>query len=82
MWCLKLHELEKEGKITLLVREPKIVLKINNIKICDHYPDFMYFDQRINKRVILDVKGLQLREWKNKKKMVEAMWPDIEYTVV
>jgi hypothetical protein len=82
MWCLKLHQLENEGKITLLVREPMIVLKVNDIKICCHYPDFMFFDQVLQRQVILDVKGIQLREWKNKKKLCEACYPHVEYRVV
>lgn len=81
-WCLKLNELEKEGKISLLVHEPEIVLKVNGVIICRHYPDFMYFDQKLQRRVILDVKGIILREFKNKMKMVQAMHPDIEYRTV
>lgn len=86
MWCVKLHELEKEGKITLLVHEPVIVLKINNILICEHWPDFVFFDLRTNKKTILDVKGDweggKRPEWVLKRKMCQAIYPNIEYLVV
>ncbi len=82
MWCVKLHELEKEGKISLLVREPVIILRVNSQQICLHYPDFMYFDEKKQKRVILDVKGVQLPEWKLKFKLCKAIHSDIEYVVV
>lgn len=82
MWCIKLHELEKEGKISLLVREPVIILRVNMQQICLHYPDFMYFDEKAQQRVILDVKGVQLPDWKIKYKLCQAIYSDIKYVVV
>ncbi len=86
MWCLKLHELEKEGKISLLVCEPRVLIIVNNIKICEHLPDFIYFDHNTNRKTILDVKGDweggQRPEWKLKYKLCRAIYPNIDYEVV
>lgn len=82
MWCVKLHELEKEGKISLLNFEPLVVLKINDVVVCNHYPDFFYFDFKKQKNVLLDVKGMLLPEWKLKYKLCKAIYPNLEYVVV
>lgn len=84
MWCLKLHELQKEGKIFALEIEPEMVLMVNGQTLCSHYPDFR-FKKNGNVEVI-DVKGDweggQRPEWKLKKKLVNILYPFINYTVV
>lgn len=42
-WCLKLHELQKEGKITLLCRQPRFELFVNKMPVAVHIPDFSYY---------------------------------------
>lgn len=86
MWCVKLHELEKEGSISLLVKEPVILIQVNGINICRHLPDFMFFDQKRRMQCIVDVKGEwqggQLAEWQLKRKLCGALYPHIDYQVV
>lgn len=86
MWCVKLRELEKEGKIYNLIREPMIVLSVNGRIICNHYPDFCYTLQLTDQKVFCDVKGDweggKRPEWVIKKKLCEALYPDFEYHVV
>ncbi len=84
MWCVKLHELQKEGKIRNLVCEPIYDLRVNETLICKHLPDFDY-DLKVGtewKPEVLDVKGLQLPEWKLKHKLFCALYPAINYVVV
>ena len=94
MWCVKLHQLQKEGKITLLHRQPTFELKVNGIHIADHKPDFSYYVWVVKgnfsidglKQYIVEVKGDwkggRLPVWKLKHKLFQALYPDIDYQVV
>jgi hypothetical protein len=102
-WCLKLHQLQKEGKITLLHRQPKFELKVNGIHIADHYPDFSYYAWVVKGHIcqelggpVTDFNGLQqcivevkgaweggrLPVWKIKYKLMQALYPEVNYQVV
>lgn len=84
MWCLKLREEEKEGRIRNLSCEPVYDLRVNGIVVCTHLPDFDYEKSYggIWKVEVLDAKGLLLPEWKLKYKLFQAIYPDIKYNVV
>jgi len=95
MWCLKLHELQKEGKIRNLSVSPIYELRVNGQVICKHEPDFDYeitpdrgtpFNNLTVKVVVVDVKGewegALLPVWKIKHKLFQACYPEIEYKVV
>lgn len=96
MWCLKLHQLEKEGKILCLVIQPKFELIVNDIHIADHYPDFGYgtsevknvmgLSLNLKKAHVVEVKGdwegSRLQVWKIKHRLFCALYQDINYQVV
>ncbi len=82
MWCVKLEQLVKEGSITGLLREPHYALCVNDIVVCNHYPDFSYIKN--GKQEVLDVKGFNngTPEFKIKLKLFRAIYPHIKYEVV
>lgn len=84
MWCIKLNELQKEGKIRNLSVEPIYDLRVNGTVVCTHMPDFDYEILRNAFWVVevLDVKGLLLPEWKLKHKLFKAIYTEINYVVV
>jgi hypothetical protein len=84
MWCVKLHQLQKEGKLRNLVCEPIYDLRVNGIVVCTHQPDFDY--DKLTKEgwiaEVMDVKGIKLPLWKLKHKLFLAVYPAINYVVV
>lgn len=88
MWCVKLHQLEQEGKISGLVREPEYELIVDGVLICKHRPDFAYSlvmkikGDDVLKQCIVEVKGMQTPEWKLKHKLFCALFPSVEYQVM
>lgn len=47
---------------------------INGIKICVYYADFVYFDLAEGCEIVRDAKGFRTKEYRLKKKMVEAYY--------
>lgn len=84
MWCLRLHEEQKEGKIERLRVEPSYEIIVNDVVVCKHLVDFDYY--RINNKgmtlEVTDVKGMKLPMWRLKYKLFCALYPQIEYKVV
>lgn len=86
MWCVKLHELQKEGRIFDLRLQPIYEFTVNGVYICRHIPDFFYQITRDSLHpwefVVLEVKGMPTPEWKLKQKLFCALYPQINYVVV
>jgi hypothetical protein len=82
---LQLMALEAAGEISHLECQP--VFKLANGSTPIRYAsgrqafykaDFAYFDFRLNKRVVEDVKGMRTDVYKLKKAMVEAQFPAVK----
>lgn len=84
MWCVKLHELQKEGKIQRLETQSCFSLDIGVSHICNHIVDFYYSESGCGLMIenVLEVKGMPTPEWKLKRKMFMALYPHIRYVVV
>lgn len=86
LWCLKFHQLQKEGKLKDLRMQPMYELTVNGIHVCRHIPDFFYMDCNtplgICNPTVVDVKGMPTPEWKLKYKLFCALFPNIQYEVV
>lgn len=86
LWCLKLHERQKEGKIRNLILEPIYDIRVNGVVVCTHMPDFDYEELDCPrgewKVKVMDVKGMKLPLWRLKHKLFCAIYPQIEYVVV
>jgi hypothetical protein len=44
--------------------------------------DFSYFDNELKKQVVEDVKGFETKEFKLKKKLFEAKYPEILFRLI
>lgn len=84
MWCVKLHQLQKEGKIKDLKIQERFSLDVGMSHICDHIVDFYYTIVTCGASLggVTEVKGMGTPEWKLKKKLFNAIYPHIQYEVV
>ena len=75
-----LKELEDQGLISdIEVHPPSHV--VNDKKVCLYKADFKY--KNINgDEIIEDTKGMQTPMFRLKKKLVEALYPDVEIMVI
>jgi len=70
-WCIsKLRE--RAGEIRNLERQVRFRLEINCVHICDYIADEAYFEGE--KRVVVDVKGVETPEFKLKRKLMLAIY--------
>lgn len=69
------------GEITSWTPQLRIPLEVNGQRICVYVADFelVYPDGR---RELVEVKGYETREWKLKRRLLEALYPDRRLTVV
>lgn len=84
MWCVKLHQLQKEGKIRSLAVEVNYDIRVKDVVICKHRLDFEYeiLKDGIWVDEVTDVKGMKLPVWRLKHKLFLAVYPHINYVVV
>ena len=62
----------ENGDISNLEIHPKFPVLVNGHKICVYYADFRYTENGVV--VVDDVKGFRTKEYKIKKKLVEALY--------
>lgn len=72
-----LLELQREGQISDLERQPKFDLFVNGKKICRYIGDWSYVEY--GRVVVEDSKGHQTREFKIKWKLAQAVLPQITW---
>lgn len=84
---IELKMLEKARKISDLELQPKFILQeqyINNkgekIRAITYKADFCYLEG--NKIVVEDVKGVETKEFKIKKKLFENKYRDIDFRLI
>lgn len=75
-------KLEKRAKVILdFERQVQIDLVVNGKKICAHRIDFFVTLAGGGKEV-REVKGYETPEWEIKRKLFEALFPEIPYKVI
>lgn len=79
-YCNELSLLKKTGEIVDFESQYKIDIKVNEKHITNHYVDFLvkYPDLHVE---FHETKGYEQDLWKIKKKLVEALFPEIPYRV-
>lgn len=84
---IELKLLEKSGKISDLELQPKFTLQekyTNNkgekVRAITYKADFCYLEG--NKIVVEDVKGVETKEFKIKKKLFENKYRDIDFRII
>ena len=85
-YCDTLELLRKAGDIFHYENQPRIRLEVNGNKICDHIPDFKVYrtrkDYESGHYEIHETKGYESPVWNIKRKLFEALFPEIEYIVI
>ena len=80
-YCDLLHLQLKAGEITEIEWQPRFNMIVNGQKICAHIPDFRvtYKDGTVQ---VHECKGYEMPVWNIKRKLFEALYPDIDYIVI
>ena len=84
----ELKLMQKAGLINQLELQPKFVLqegfKKNGkaIRPITYKADFMYWDNKLKQTIIEDVKGFETKEFKLKRKIFEANYPELSLKIV
>lgn len=87
MWCVKLHQEQREGKIRNLLMQTTYDLRVNGVLVCQHILDFDY-ERMIKGQVpvwcpeVVDVKGMKMPVWSLKHKLFCAIYTGIKYVIV
>lgn len=96
MWCVKLHQEQREGKIRNLLMQTTYDLHVNGVLVCKHILDFDYdrctivpgvrWDEVTHTKAwvpeVVDVKGMKLPVWSIKHKLFCALYTGVKYIVV
>ena len=62
-------------------RQVRFNMEVNGKKICAYVADFLVHHHN-GEQEIVEVKGFETPEWKLKKKLIEALYPQYRLTVV
>ena len=68
-----LKVMQQAGIIRDLEMQPKFKLDINGTHICNYFSDFKYFDNELDREVVVDVKGVKTQVYKLKKRLMLAI---------
>ena len=69
----ELKLLERAGEIRSLELQPSFALEVNGVHVCRYIGDFRYVDMRDSSIVVEDVKGVETKEFRIKKKLMQAI---------
>lgn len=83
-YCETLHlwMKAKDCPFTSIGYEIKFPLVVNGKVICVHKPDFVLYDDAGAIWEIHEFKGMPTPTWRIKKKMFNALFPELEYVVI
>lgn len=79
--CDQLAMLVRCKLISELQQQPKFPCVIGGVKVCTYVADFSYRDER-GDTIIEDVKGQPTPVYRLKKKLVEALYPNVKISEV
>lgn len=80
-YCDSLALLEKAGEIRSYKIQQTFTLMVEGKIICKHRVDFLVMTKKGDLEVN-EVKGFATKDWNLKRKLFEALYPDIKYIVV
>lgn len=80
-YCDMLHLLKKNGDIKDVECQKTFRLEINGVLICRHRPDFVVTNKD-GKKEVHETKGFETDIWRFKKKLFEALYPELPYIVI
>lgn len=79
--CNQLLAKVKDRTIKAYQYQPKYPLYVNDKLICTHYPDFFILHNDGSTEIV-EAKGIIKAVWRIKKKLFEALHPDIPYRII
>lgn len=80
-YCETLQLLKKQGNIKDFEYEKKYELRVNGVLVGCHKPDFTVTEASGN-IVVHEVKGFATNDWIFRKRVFEAVYPEIQYIVI
>ena len=80
-YCDQLKLLVKAGEIQEFEYSVRYILKVNDKTICEHWPDFLV-TRNDGGQEVHETKGFATKEWGLKRKLFEALYPNIPYIVI
>ena len=80
-YCNTLHMIKRTGEIKEIIYEKVFELRIEGKLIAKHKPDF-YITRKDGNVEVHEVKGFETDIWRIKRRMFEALYPEIPYIVV
>lgn len=78
----ELKLLERAKQIIGLTLQPRYPLIVNGHKVCTYVADFSYFDAKLRKIVVEDAKGFRTKDYAIKRKLLQALQPDLDHREV
>lgn len=81
-YCDYLRLLVKAGEIKSYESQYKFKLWCQGEFVCNHIIDFLIITNDDSKPEVHEVKGIELPDWKIKKKLFEINYPKISYKVI
>lgn len=79
--CNALQDDKNAGKIKDVITQKKVELRVNGALITTHYPDF-WITNNDGSEMVHETKGKEMADWVIKKKLFNALFPDIPYVVI
>jgi len=79
--CNELEIRRKSGEFQEFVTQKRFDLAINGKKITSHIPDFLITNHD-GTQFVEEFKGFETGEWVIKRKLFEALFPEIPYIVI
>ena len=80
-YCDQLELLKKAGDIKDSELQVTFDLKVNGYKICGHRVDFLV-TTNYGEKEVHEWKGFSTQIWNLKRKLFEAIYPDIKYITI
>ena len=80
-YCEQLEWLKKDGSILDYEYAKRYELRVNGKLIGCHKPDFTV-TRPDGKIEVHETKGMETEDWRLRKKLFEAIYPDIPYIVI
>lgn len=78
--CTILEDMLKKKEIINIERQVNLSLVVNGVLICKHIPDYIITYPDLH-REIIESKGFETTEWVFKKRLTEALYPELKYNV-
>lgn len=81
-YYIELLERQKLGEIKKLARQCKYYLSANGIEIGSYKPDFEYYDNKLERVIVVECKGRMTGEASLRIRVFLALYPDLDFVLI